>query len=434
MRQRRSSRALMVGTAVLAMLAPCLPAGASPGDPTPAEIAAANARVAAARHRVETLQVRAELAAEAYNGALVRSQQAAANSRSEARLADAARADYDGALTTATTARQAADAASARAVVAEATQRAAEAEADAAQRTLDRIAIGAYQNDGQMGMLSQLFLATDPLELANARNLMNHVGVYQDKVIAAAVAARARAKAAAAETLTAKEQAVTAADQATEALSRARAAKLKADASHASAHAAALDASHAARAARKARLRALNLVAQAQAALGSAVRTKAQLDAAAAAARSDAAQYQNVDARSPEARIAIHWAFQEIGVPYSWGGGDENGPTYGFAQGAGTKGFDCSGLTLFSYGKADIHLDHYTGSQWNEGKRISRRADLLPGDLMFFAYDTSNPQTIHHVAIYIGKGKMIEAPYTGEVVRVSSSGRSDFIGGTRPWA
>jgi cell wall-associated NlpC family hydrolase len=434
MPRRRASRALMVGTAVLAMLVPCLPAGASPGNPTPAEIAAANARVAAARHSVATLQVRAELAAEAYNGALVRSQQAAAASLAEARMAAAAQVDYDTARATAAAAKQEADAATARAVEAEEVQWAAEAEADAAQRTLDRIAIGAYQNDGQMGMVSQLFMATDPLELANARNLMNHVGVYQDKVIAIAVAARARAKAAAAETVAAKEVAVTAADQAAQTLSLAAAAKSRADASHASAHAAAVDAARTAGSAKSLRAHALYLVAQAQAALGTAVRTKAQLDAAAAAARADAAQYQNVDAPSPEARIAIHWAFQEIGVPYSWGGGDENGPTYGFAQGANTKGFDCSGLTLFAYGKADIHLDHYTGSQWDEGKRVSSRADLVPGDLMFFAYDTSNPQTIHHVAIYIGKGKMIEAPYTGEVVRVSSADRSDFIGATRPWA
>ncbi|MCU1587880.1 MAG: hypothetical protein JWN31_1373, partial [Frankiales bacterium] len=55
-------------------------------------------------------------------------------------------------------------------------------------------------------------------------------------------------------------------------------------------------------------------------------------------------------------------------------------------------------------------------------------------DLMFFAYDTSNPSTIHHVALYIGNGKLIEAPYTGAVVRVASADRSDFIGATRPWA
>ena len=53
---------------------------------------------------------------------------------------------------------------------------------------------------------------------------------------------------------------------------------------------------------------------------------------------------------------------------------------------------------------------------------------------MFFAYDKSDPSTIHHVAIYLGNHRMVEAPYTGEVVRVTSYGRDDFIGGTRPWA
>ncbi|MCU1599648.1 MAG: hypothetical protein JWO22_357, partial [Frankiales bacterium] len=152
------------------------------------------------------------------------------------------------------------------------------------------------------------------------------------------------------------------------------------------------------------------------------------------AARAAADHVTSGKAPSDAAATAMHWAFQEIGVPYSWGGGDENGPTYGFAQGAGTKGFDCSGLTLFAYAHAGIHLDHYTGSQWGQGRRISSRGDLQPGDLMFFAYDTSDTSTIHHVAMYIGNGKMIEAPYTGEVVRVTSYDRSDFIGGTRPWA
>jgi len=434
MPRRRATRTLVVGAAVLAMLAPCLSAGAAPRNPTPDELRAADARVAAARHRVASLQDKAELAAEAYNGALVRSRRLAAVSALQARVAAAANGAYDDAVTTAAAARAVADAATARAAVAEATQRAAEAEAAAAQRALDRIAVGAFQNDGQLGMVSQLFLAKDPLELANARNLMNHVGAYQDKVIAIAVAARARAAAAAAETLAAKKDAVAAADVASQALSRAADAKKRAEASHERARAAAADAVQATVDAGTARRHALALVAQAQAALGSAVRTKAQLEAAARAARSDAEQYKNIDAPSDQARIAIHWAFEEIGVPYSWGGGNEDGPSEGFAQGAGTVGFDCSGLTLFSYHKAGIHLDHYTGSQWNEGKRISSRADLLPGDLMFFAYDTSDEQTIHHVAIYIGKGRMIEAPYTGEVVRVSPADRSDFIGATRPWA
>ncbi|MGB8651840.1 MAG: NlpC/P60 family protein, partial [Mycobacteriales bacterium] len=147
-----------------------------------------------------------------------------------------------------------------------------------------------------------------------------------------------------------------------------------------------------------------------------------------------AAGVQQGTAPSQAAATAIHWAFQEIGVPYSWGGGDDNGPTRGFAQGANTVGFDCSGLMLFVYHKAGVQLDHYTGSQWNVGPRFRSMSDVEPGDLLFFAYDPNDEQTIHHVALYIGNGKMIEAPYTGEVVRVSSAYRSDFIGATRPWA
>jgi cell wall-associated NlpC family hydrolase len=163
------------------------------------------------------------------------------------------------------------------------------------------------------------------------------------------------------------------------------------------------------------------------------VHSAASLERAAAAARAAARHFSAGQAPSDAAATAMHWAFEEIGVPYSWGGGDENGPTRGFAQGANTVGFDCSGLTLFIYHKAGISLDHYTGSQWNQGKRISSRADLEPGDLMFFAYNTSDSATIHHVSIYIGNGRMIEAPQTGEVVKVSSANRDDFIGATRPW-
>jgi cell wall-associated NlpC family hydrolase len=433
MPRRRTSRPLLVGLVALALLGPCVPAGADPA-PSKEDLRRADARVAAAQRRVATLQERAEHAAEAYNGALARARQLGAASTSAAEAAAIATVVYGRALDAAHEAQGKADAATAVADAARAEQVVAQATADAAQRTIDRIAIGAFQTNGQLGMISQLFLADDPLELANARNVMNQIGVYQDKVIAEAAVARAAAQRAAATATAAEKQAQAAAKTATDALDHARGLKDKADAAHASARAAAGDAAAATRAADRARRLALSLVAQAQRALGAAVRTKAQMEAAARAARDDAAQYRDVDAPSDEARIAIHWAFEEIGVPYSWGGGDESGPTYGFAQGSNTKGFDCSGLTLFVYGKADIHLVHYSQAQYQQGKRISSRSDLLPGDLMFFATDTSDPSTIHHVSIYIGKGKMIEAPYTGEVVRVSSAGRSDFIGATRPWA
>jgi peptidoglycan DL-endopeptidase RipA len=126
-------------------------------------------------------------------------------------------------------------------------------------------------------------------------------------------------------------------------------------------------------------------------------------------------------------RAALHW----LGTPYSWGGGTGSGPTYGTAQGSGTKGFDCSGLALYAWNRAGVHLDHWTGTQWNSGPHVPSD-QLRPGDLVFFASDTADPRTIHHVGIYLGHGEMVEAPYTGGRVRVSSIWRSGFIGATRP--
>ncbi|WUI00029.1 NlpC/P60 family protein [Spirillospora sp. NBC_00431] len=129
--------------------------------------------------------------------------------------------------------------------------------------------------------------------------------------------------------------------------------------------------------------------------------------------------------------IVVRAALKWLGTPYSWGGGTVDGPSYGVAQGAGTVGFDCSGLAMYAWHKAGVWLDHWTGTQWTSGPHIPIDA-LRLGDLVFFATDTSDPGTIHHVGIFIGKGRMVEAPYTGERVRVSSIHRSDLIGATRP--
>jgi cell wall-associated NlpC family hydrolase len=126
-------------------------------------------------------------------------------------------------------------------------------------------------------------------------------------------------------------------------------------------------------------------------------------------------------------RAALKW----LGTPYSWGGGNMFGPSRGVAQGAGTVGFDCSGLAMYAWNRAGVRLDHWTGTQWTSGPHVPIGA-LRPGDLVFFATDPSNPATIHHVGIYIGDGRMVEAPYTGAKVRISSIYRSDLIGATRP--
>jgi cell wall-associated NlpC family hydrolase len=116
---------------------------------------------------------------------------------------------------------------------------------------------------------------------------------------------------------------------------------------------------------------------------------------------------------------AVSYAESQIGKPYEWGA---DGP----------DSYDCSGLTMWSYAQADVTIDHWTGYQWREGARISTSA-MRPGDLAFFATDTSDPNTIHHVGMYIGNGEMVEAPYTGANVRISSVWRPDLIGVIRPY-
>ncbi|REE97928.1 NlpC/P60 family protein [Thermomonospora umbrina] len=126
-------------------------------------------------------------------------------------------------------------------------------------------------------------------------------------------------------------------------------------------------------------------------------------------------------------RAALRW----LGTPYSWGGGNAYGPSYGIAHGAHIKGFDCSGLALHAWAQVGVRLDHWTGTQWTSGPHVPL-SSLSPGDLVFFAHDTDDPDTIHHVGIYLSRGQMVEAPYTGARVRISSIYRRGLIGATRP--
>ncbi|WP_345351764.1 NlpC/P60 family protein [Actinoallomurus liliacearum] len=138
---------------------------------------------------------------------------------------------------------------------------------------------------------------------------------------------------------------------------------------------------------------------------------------------------RGTDLGSVAASAALKW----LGTPYSWGGGNETGPTRGIAQGAGTVGFDCSGLVTYAWAKAGVRLVHYATTQYNAGPHPSR-GELRPGDLVFFAHSPADPSTIHHVGIYIGNGQMVEAPFTGARVRISPAFRPDYAGATRPIA
>jgi cell wall-associated NlpC family hydrolase len=109
----------------------------------------------------------------------------------------------------------------------------------------------------------------------------------------------------------------------------------------------------------------------------------------------------------------IRRGMSQMGVPYSWGGGNAAGPSRGIDRGAGTVGFDCSGLMLYAFAGVGIKLDHYSGSQYNAGRKIPS-SQMRRGDMLFWG-----PNASQHVALYLGDGQMLEAPYTGSVVKIS---------------
>jgi cell wall-associated NlpC family hydrolase len=120
----------------------------------------------------------------------------------------------------------------------------------------------------------------------------------------------------------------------------------------------------------------------------------------------------------------IKRAQSQIGVPYSWGGGNAAGASRGIDDGAGTVGFDCSGLILYAFAGAGIKLPHYSGSQYTAGRQIPS-AQMRRGDVIFYG-----PGGSQHVALYLGNGQMLEAPYTGATVRIApvrTSGMTPFV-------
>ncbi|MFD9334057.1 NlpC/P60 family protein [Streptomyces sp. NPDC060028] len=126
-------------------------------------------------------------------------------------------------------------------------------------------------------------------------------------------------------------------------------------------------------------------------------------------------------APSQQAAGAIYFAQKQLGTPYLWGG---NGtPDQGGR-------FDCSGLTKAAYETVGIELPRVANDQYNAGSHPAR-ADLLPGDLVFFSDDLTNSREIRHVGLYVGGGYMINAPYTGAVIRFDKIDTPDYFGATR---
>jgi cell wall-associated NlpC family hydrolase len=128
-----------------------------------------------------------------------------------------------------------------------------------------------------------------------------------------------------------------------------------------------------------------------------------------------------------------------IGTPYAWAGGTARGPTVGVCASGGAQndchvtGFDCSGLTLYGWAPY-LAMPHLAAAQYSIAGRLHPdAAHLLPGDLVFWSSD-GTVSGIHHVAIYVGDGDVLQAPQSGDIVRVTPLADVDsgYFGATRP--
>ena len=127
----------------------------------------------------------------------------------------------------------------------------------------------------------------------------------------------------------------------------------------------------------------------------------------------------------PAAQKVVAAAQTQLGLPYIWGGGGYNGPSGG--------GFDCSGLTAFAFHQVGLDLPRTAETQY--GATASTRlpggfnpASYQPGDLLFWGTEGN----IHHVAIAIGNGQLIQASTFGEPLNQKAIYNGDFFAATRP--
>lgn len=125
-------------------------------------------------------------------------------------------------------------------------------------------------------------------------------------------------------------------------------------------------------------------------------------------------------------------ALSKLGMPYAWGGGNGSGPTRGIRDGGVADrygdynkiGFDCSGLMIYAFAGVRS-LSHYSGYQYTSGRRVPL-SQMRRGDMLFYG----GAGGIHHVALYLGGGQMVEAPQSGLRVRIAPV----RYGGIMPYA
>ena len=271
-------------------------------------------------------------------------------------------------------------AASRRAALAQARVRAAQAQLDALRKSMGAVAAAAYRSGGA-DQFVQLVSDSTPQTFLDRASSLNRIAATQSAQLSAAATARHRLDVVSAEL--AKEQAAQA--KVAKALSTAKS-------------------------------EIQNALDQEQQLLsGLKADERRRLAAARAAARASRSRVSYPTYNGPasgRAAVAVHEAYRKLGSPYSWGA-------------SGPSSFDCSGLTMWVWGKAGVSLPHSSQAQFGSGPHVSR-GDLQPGDLVFFG------SPIHHVGIYIGGGRMISAPHSGDVVKIQDAFRSDYAGAVRP--
>ncbi|ANY09027.1 NlpC/P60 family protein [Pseudonocardia sp. HH130630-07] len=338
---------------------------------------------------------------------------------------------------TADAAGREAEAAAARALQARSATEQAGREVDAARARLDAFVGDVYTHGLDLGALGLLSRATDPQDLMDRARLTDALSEDQAAVLeqleqARIAQANADSLARAAEEEAARrresaEQASAAADQA-----------LRSAAAAADEQRARLDGVQAERAAVQARLDAAEnadsgLRAQRQrfdawqaeqARLQAEADARARAEARSRVAREEAPSAGPLPRRTGSGAVetAIDRAMAQIGTIYAWGGGNSRGPTKGIRDGGVADshgdyrkiGFDCSGLMLYAFAGVGIDLPRYSGNQANAGQQVPV-SEMRRGDMISWA---ENGRT-YHIAMYLGDGKMIEAPYSGASVKIS---------------
>jgi cell wall-associated NlpC family hydrolase len=281
-------------------------------------------------------------------------------------------------------------AASRRASVAAGRVRVAQAALTATQRSMAAFAAAAYRNGGA-DQFVQLVSTSTPQTFLDRAAALDRIAASQSSQLAAAATARHRLE---------QVQAEAAAEKDAQTVIATRMAKQKQTIE--TALASQQELLRSLKADEQRRLRALQQAARAR-------------DAAAARASRSRTVTTTATYNGPasgRAGIAVQEAYAQLGKPYQWAA-------------AGPDRFDCSGLTMWVWGKAGVSLPHQSRAQYAGGRKVAK-SDLQPGDLTFYG------SPIHHVGIYIGNGQMISAPQTGDVVKIQNALRSDYVGAVRP--